>query len=355
MFIFDWILATLDLGSAFLTGERALRQLYVYPPRGGLPGVAVGSLIELCKGVFGLREAPRLWWLKFEATIQKAGFVPIKGLKGVFVLRSSSGKPCGLLVVHVDDGIGCGAVPVFAKAKEFVRKSLNVKKEKSGDFDFLGKHFVQDAEGNVVIDQRAYVLGIQRMHLDARRRPEPSSVATAEEKTLFKSLVQQLAWPARSSMPELCYDVSDLQQHGEAPTVEHMILANKVLEKAQQLARNHHEVRYLRSSLKGDLTVIGVHDASFARQPGGGSQQGFLVAVGMMPSTHKGRAVLVDWGYHKIRRVVKSTLAAEAAAAAHAFDRMVMVQYLLSAMLYGEGDLWLNGAARLRGVFGHRL
>ena len=48
--------------------------------------------------------------------------------------------------------------------------------------------------------------------------------------------------------------------------------------------------------------------------------------------------------------MVKSTLAAEAAAAAHAFDRVAMVKYLLSAMLYGEEDLWLNGAARLRGI-----
>ena len=95
--------------------------------------------------------------------------------------------------------------------------------------------------------------------------------------------------------------------------------------------------------------MIGVHDASFARQPGGGSQQGFLVAVGVMENQQRGRAIRVDWDSHKIRRVVKSTLAAEAAATTYALDRMMFVKLLRATMLYGK-DAWMNATARLPGL-----
>ena len=39
-----------------------------------------GCLIELVKGVFGLKESPRLWWLKFRDAILESGFQEVPGI-----------------------------------------------------------------------------------------------------------------------------------------------------------------------------------------------------------------------------------------------------------------------------------
>ena len=72
-----WTVGTFDVSSAFLTGNDHERQLYFRPPKEGLPGVPDGSLIQVKKGLFGLREAPRLWWL-----ITRSDCYPRGGLHG---------------------------------------------------------------------------------------------------------------------------------------------------------------------------------------------------------------------------------------------------------------------------------
>ena len=123
---FNWEAAVFDIGSAFLTGEDNARELYVRPPREGLPGVPDGSLVMLTKGVFGLKEAPRLWWLKFAKTLADCGWKPLRTVPGVFVIHVG-GILKGMLAVHVDDGLWAGAGKEYEAARAKVREKLNVK------------------------------------------------------------------------------------------------------------------------------------------------------------------------------------------------------------------------------------
>ncbi len=70
----NWKLTSFDVKNAFLSGENTDREIYCQLPREGLPGVAPGSLIKLVKGAYGLREAPRLWYLRIRKMILQAGF-----------------------------------------------------------------------------------------------------------------------------------------------------------------------------------------------------------------------------------------------------------------------------------------
>ena len=76
------------------------------PPPEGLPGVAPGSLLKIQKGAYGLREAPRLWYLKAREVILGCGFEELQTAKASFVLRDKT-KPeqplVGMMVLHVDD------------------------------------------------------------------------------------------------------------------------------------------------------------------------------------------------------------------------------------------------------------
>ena len=105
---FGWVVSVFDVGDAFLTGERMTRKMYVRPPREGIPGVPEGAIIELLKGVFGLSESPRLWWLRFRQCVLAAGFIELKYAKAASVLYEDDDTICGLLAVHVDDGAWAG-------------------------------------------------------------------------------------------------------------------------------------------------------------------------------------------------------------------------------------------------------
>ena len=90
---------------AFLSRKRNPRKLCFYPPREGIFGVPQGALIELVKGVFGLRELPRLCGLQLREHILACGVVESRFSLATFEFHDDSGKLCGVLDVHVDDGL----------------------------------------------------------------------------------------------------------------------------------------------------------------------------------------------------------------------------------------------------------
>ncbi|CAK0857899.1 unnamed protein product, partial [Prorocentrum cordatum] len=300
---FGWDLGTFDIGSAFLTGKTNTRRLYVMPPREGLPGVPAGSLVELLKGVFGLRESPRLWWERFSEVLIQAGFQPLKTMKGVFVIRSDKGKIEAVLCVHVDDGLWGGTGERFARAKEIVREKLNVTKEKQGQFEFLGRRINQLPDKSMEVDQHEYIEKMEKIFVPASRRKDPESKATEEELSKYRSLGQQLSWPARTTLPGLAYDVSDLQQRTPDLTVGQLCKANTVLSMAKEMVTRDVKLRF----------ILLLTDEKFEAK----------------------KVNVVDWCSSKIHRVVRSTLAAEAASASYGFDRACFVRTALAEILYG--------------------
>ena len=57
---------------------------------------------------------------------------------------------------------------------------------------------------------------------------------------------------------------------------------------------------------------------------------------GVFITPEKQPSMLIDWPITKIHRVVRSTLAAEAASASHAHDRATFVCVLIDEVLFSE-------------------
>ncbi len=314
-----WKLRSFDCKTAFLTGEAHNRELYVRPPREGLPGVPPGSLIKLIKGAYGLGEAPRLWYLKIRAMILDSGFTEMRTSKGAFVVRDSDGNTCGMLIIHVDDACFAGAGEAYDKAIESLRQKVKIGTEDEQEFDFLGRHVKQLDDYTIEIDQHTYVKNIERVkQCKDRMTKDKNQKLDAKEMNQFRSLVGQLAWPARESMPQLAYAVSDLQQRTSEATVHDLSHANRVLGLAKKWASDHKQKLIFRplavtETLHVDLVhvskpvrdadykflkkhhpilvcpskdeppslgVSAVHDASFMQQPRDGSQTGYAIMIG---------------------------------------------------------------------------
>lgn len=78
--------------------------MYVRPPADGLPGAPFGSLLKLVKAAYGLREAPRVWYLRAKEARFTVGLEERQTAKACIVLREpTTRKKLGMLVLHVDD------------------------------------------------------------------------------------------------------------------------------------------------------------------------------------------------------------------------------------------------------------
>eukprot|EP00974_Lingulodinium_polyedra_P090605 8786968-Lingulodinium_polyedra.AAC.1 len=64
------------------------------------------------------------------------------------------------------------------------------------------------------------------MRVPRERRRTPDAEVTEAERSSLRSLLGELAWPAREGFPEICYDSSDLQQRVPEATVSTLLRAN---------------------------------------------------------------------------------------------------------------------------------
>ena len=85
-----WQGQTFDVATAFLSGEKTERQVYIRAPRDGLPATADSEAVtplrvmEVVKGAYGLAEAPRLWYLRARKLLEQAGFKELTVSRAVF-------------------------------------------------------------------------------------------------------------------------------------------------------------------------------------------------------------------------------------------------------------------------------
>ena len=133
-----------------------------------------------------------------------------------------------------------------------------------------------------------------------------------------------------------------------------MVRANWVLKQAQDMSRQGHMLKFKPFEFNAEQALVaGVHDASFAQQEGFNSQMGHLILISGKKLLEDEHGVhLVDWGSSKIHRVVRSTMAAESATAAHAHDRVCYMRTLIAELLHGPGGHWTTAMRRVGAALG---
>eukprot|EP00971_Amphidinium_carterae_P341839 6480877-Amphidinium_carterae.2 len=139
-------------------------------------------------------------------------------------------------------------------------------------------------------------------------------------------------------MPELAYEVSWLQQHSKGASTTTLLKANAVLKKAKQMREQEVCIVYRKFDCAEPL-FVGIHDASFCQEPGYKSQRGY---VGMVTTMEAIRdpcqyhpAHVLEWESATLKRVMRSTLACEAASASLAYDRNCYMR-AITAMAKGH-------------------
>jgi hypothetical protein len=142
-------------------------------------------------------------------------------------------------------------------------------------------------------------------------------------------------------MPQIAFDVSEALQKMAEPVVQRLLEANALLRKAKKIEKESGSIRIPKVDLN-KAVMVAFSDASFGNMPRHGSQAGYLILVAEQSCVKTtAKAAVVFWASHRIKRVVKSTLAAEAAALSEAQDQLEYARVLFMQMLGKvEGRNW---------------
>eukprot|EP00971_Amphidinium_carterae_P270706 5372145-Amphidinium_carterae.1 len=272
----------------------------------------------------------------------QAGFIEWQGFPAAFLCFDGDAL-CGCLVLHVDDGIWAGKGKAWQTCQQKVRDLINEHtsmKESQGESELLvlGRR-IHVAEGEVTIDCDDYIKALKPIFVPRERRLQSTDPLTPSEKTSYMSLVAQLAWPSRVCMPTLSYLVSRLQQDTARANVGHLLHVNAVARKARQMVTDGVCLHFCRFNCGlDDMRLAVVHDASFAGEEDYKSQKGYLGMI-CVPNGDVWKAALLEWDSSTIKRVVRSTLAAEASSASQSYDKLVFLKFAWSR-LQGSEKHW---------------
>ena len=259
----------------------------------------------------------------------------------------------GALVLHVDDLLVGGE----QSNKEFQAAIANLRKI----FDFgkwqellQGGHILY-CGGKLERTKKGISLGyadyIRKIApLTVNRNYKESAPLGTKEIGKLRGLIGALQWPAGQGLPTLSASLS-IQAAG-VPTATNQLVGelNKTLRFAKTQDAYRLSMNKVFDSLE-DMCMVVFSDAAFAVRPDGSSQGGLLVVL-TSRRVLSGETVpytVLSWRSHKLQRVCRSSLSAEAQSLATSLDELVMVKSMVSLMLDPLQDPRDQGTAQWPG------
>ena len=310
---YEYDIHSIDIKAAFLQGQNIDRTIYVQPPKEYKSDNSSSDVWKLKKCVYGLVDASRNWFLSVKKELGRLKCEQSKLDPALFYWHKDN-KLEGLFLMHVDDFLWAGSDQFKQTVINPLKQTFRCGKEMDNNFRYIGLD-IEQSEGNILLHQQEYTEELKQVdsNVDVRNEGYPEAVG-------------QLHWIASQSRPDLCFDVLDLATVCDVSDMKLKSKINKVVRKAKN---NQYKILYPSLESSEGLELLLFCDASYAnlsdRYSSAGGHLIFLKGK-------NGKICPVSWCSRKIRRVVKSTLAAEALSLVDGIDTCYFVRSMLQEM-----------------------
>ena len=326
-----WVIWGADIKTAFLSGDNSNRDLYFRPPAEirEFLGLSEDDVLRLEKAAYGLAEAPRAWFLRLTRELLAAGLEVSQLDPCVFVLRERSTRALlGICGVHVDDLLG-GGKPAMDECLARLRQKLPFGDFRKTTIKYTGAEIRQLPDLSIEVSQEAY---IDKME-EVSTKPFGKSSNPLPEPSLMRACCGQLAWVANHSRPDQAFLASYLQGTQDKALVAHLDMYNKAVRelKARKVTLKFPPVPLERWRL------LAITDAGWGVRANGESQGGLILCLCDQDVIDRkpGKTWVIEWSSKKLRRVVRSSTAAETMSAQNGLDAIEFAQSFLQEVLYG--------------------
>jgi hypothetical protein len=230
-----WEVHHLDVKSAFLNGDLAEEVFVKQAPGFVVPG-AEHKVLRLRKALYGLRQAPRAWNAKLDATLRALGFERCETEHAIYVRRR--GKFALIIGVYVDDLIvtGMRAADIAGFKQEMADR---FRMSDLGALSYYLGIEVKQGGGEMRLGQRAYAEKlIERAGMavckpcatpmEERLKLSRNSTAAKVNTTMYRSIVGGLRYLTHTR-PDIAYAVGYVSRFMEDPREDHWTAVKRLL------------------------------------------------------------------------------------------------------------------------------
>lgn len=323
-----WTVSTTDIASAFLQGQELKRDVFVKPPK---EANISGKLWRLKRCLYGLNDAARQFYLSVCGELAKLDCEKSSLDPSVYCKFNQSGSDStlsGMLLSHIDDFLHAGDGNFDRSVMGPLRTRFIAGKVQDQNFSYVGFQIVQKEHG-ITLDMNEYVEGVEIPKVDIDRQKDKSDLLSSKEQTTFRSIIGSLNWIVQGVRPDVAHELTVLSVKSQAPTVKDLLRAVKLL---SNLVRDENFILIPKlPNCPKSWKIVVFTDASHANQADGiSSTYGLIVFI------FSGKTCApLSWRSGKIRRVVRSTLAAETLALVEGLEEAIFHQKLLSEIIPG--------------------
>ena len=328
-----WKLWGADIKTAFLSGDPTSRDIYFKPPADIRQWMQLddSSLMKLEKAAYGLAEAPRAWFLRLTREMKAAGLSQSSLDPCLFCLRcQKTGELLGVCGIHVDDLLGGGS-PAMDKVLEKLKAKLPFGDYRTYTIRYTGVEIRQDPTNfSIEVGQETYIDSLQPVET----KPLGTASTPLKNASILRQCAGQLAWVANSTRPDQAFLSSYLQGMQDKGCVSHVQLFNKAI---REMKERRICLRYPSEVPIDSWRIMAVADAGWGTRGNGESQGGYVLCLCNSPMLEQKPATcwIVDWSSKKLRRAVRSSVAAETLAGQNGLDAIEMFQALIEETLRG--------------------
>ena len=316
----DWEIEHIDVKSTYLNAPLK-ETIYMKPPRGVLKPGQEGKVLRLLKGLYGLKQAGRGWYMEMSKVfLNNLGFKRSAIDHSVFFKRK--GEEHTIVAVATDDMAVTSKRPEDARRfKDDIRKHWDITDHGPINW-FLGFEIKRDREAKTLsINQRAYIESMaEKFRLTNMKKihtpMDPNVVFTTKQSPStinqvarmkgipYAEAIGSVLWPTVVSRPDTAYAVGILSQFIQNPGAAHW-------EGVKRLISYMYTTKNLWLTFGGNKTILfeGYCDADWASQPHRHSISGYCFHYGLGS---------VSWSSKKQNIVTLSSTESEYVAETHA-------------------------------------
>jgi hypothetical protein len=321
---FGWKVRTTDIKSAFLQGKILDREVFLIPPKEA--EVETGYIWKLKRCLYGLNDAARQFYNSVVETLIGLGCEQSQLDPTVFYYKGENGAIQGVLVSHIDDFLHGGSDLFENDIMKKLRDRFLAGKIAEDQFQYVGFQIKQMGDC-IIVDQNHYVDGLTVEKLDAKRLAQRQDVLENSEHTMLRSMAGKLNWVVQGTRPDLAYQLVEISMKFKNAIITDL---NNAFKAIRHVKNSKCEILFPDLGRSSQWTLVAFSDASHANLCDGiSSMMGYLV---LLVGTNK-RCCPLSWSGNKIRRVVRSTIAAETLSLQAALEDSIYLKSLIQELI----------------------
>ena len=319
-----WKIKTTDIKSAFLQGKPMERDVYLVPPKES--NTPVGYIWKLKRCLYGLNDAARQFYYSVCETLVALGCIQSSLDPSLFYSKGEDGELQGILVSHIDDFLHTGTSEFESNVIKKLGERFLAGKVAGEQFIYIGFQIHQVKEG-ITLDQNNYVNSINIEKVKPQRASQKHFDLSMNEHTQLRSLAGKLNWAVQGTRPDMAYDLVEISTKFKNAQVVDLL---QVIKSMKHLKDYDCKVFFPNLGPISGWKILLFADASHANlNDGVSSMRAYIIfLVGQ-----NRKCCPLSWNGNKIKRVVRSTIAAETLSLQEGLEDAMYLKNILKQLI----------------------